>query len=53
MRWDRNSYHGEARQAEAGFQRQQDEITQREGVITKLTDLVDKMRGDSIRTYAC
>ena len=34
--------------AEAGPQRQQGEVTQREGVIARLTDQVDKMRGDSV-----
>ena len=33
--------------AEAGLHRQQGEVTQCDGVITRLTDLVDKMRGES------
>ena len=48
MRRDRNSHQNEVRKAEAGFHRQQGEITLRDGVITKLKDQVDKMRGDSI-----
>ena len=36
------------RAAEAGLQRRQDEVAQREGVIARLTDQVDKMRGDPV-----
>jgi hypothetical protein len=44
LRRDRTDYHDEIRAA----RRQQDEVAQREGVIAKLTDQVDKMCGDSI-----
>ena len=37
LRRNRDSYHDEAREAEAGLHRQQGEVTQREGVITMLT----------------
>jgi chromosome segregation ATPase len=47
LRRNRDSYHDEAREAEAGLHRQQGEVTQREGVITMLTDQVDKMRSES------
>jgi len=40
--------HNEARAAEAGLQRRQDKVAQREGTIAGLTDQVDKMRGDSV-----
>ena len=45
LRRDRADFH---RAAEVGLQRQQNEVAQREGVIARLTDQVDKMRGDSI-----
>jgi len=48
LRRDRDDYHDEAKAAEAGLQRQQGEVAQRERVITRLTDQVDKMRGDSV-----
>ena len=48
LRRDRDDYHDEAKAAEAGRQRQQGEVALHEGVIAKLTDQVDKMRGDSI-----
>ena len=48
VRRDRDDYHDEAKAAEAGLQRQQGEVAQREGVIARLTDQVDKMRGDSV-----
>jgi chromosome segregation ATPase len=48
LRRDRDSHQDEAREAEAGFHRQQGEITQRDGVIKKINDQLDKMRGDSI-----
>ena len=48
LRRDRDDYHDEARAAEAGLQRRQDEVTQREGVIARHTDQVDKIRGDSV-----
>jgi polyhydroxyalkanoate synthesis regulator phasin len=48
LRRNRGSHQDKAREAEAGFHLQQGEITQREAVITKLKEQVDKMRGDSI-----
>ena len=48
LRRDRADFRDEIRAAEVGLQRQQDEVAQREGVIARLTDQVDKMRGDSI-----
>ena len=48
LRRDRDSYHDEAKEAEAGLHRQQGDVTQRDGVITRLADLVDKMRGESV-----
>jgi chromosome segregation ATPase len=48
LRRDRADFHDEIRAAEVGLHRQQDEVAQREGVIARLTDQVDKMRGDSI-----
>jgi hypothetical protein len=48
MQRDRDNYHDDALEAEAGLHRQQSEVTQRDGVITKLNDKVDKMRGDSL-----
>ena len=48
MRRDRDSYHDKAREAEAGLHRQQGEVAQRDGVITKLPDQVNKMRGESV-----
>ena len=48
LRRDRDDYHDEAKAAEAGLQRQQGEVAQREEVIARLTDQVDKMRADSV-----
>ena len=48
LRRNRDSYHDEAKAAEARLQRQQGKVTQREGVIMRLTDQVDKMRGESV-----
>lgn len=42
MQRDRDNYHDDALEAEAGLHRQQSEVTQRDGVITKLNDKVDK-----------
>ena len=49
LRRDRDDYHNEARAAEAGLQRRQNEVAQREGTIARLTDQIDKMRGDSVK----
>jgi chromosome segregation ATPase len=49
LRRDRDSHKDDVREAEAGFHRHQGKIKQRDGVITKLKDQVDKMRGDSIK----
>ena len=38
LRRDRDDYHDEAKAVEAGLQRQQGEVTQREGVIARLSD---------------
>ncbi len=48
LRRDRADFHDEIRAAEVGLQRQHDEVAQRERVIARLTDQVNKMRGDSI-----
>jgi len=48
LRRDRDDFYDEAKAAEAGLQRQQDEAAQREGVITRLTYQVDKVRGESL-----
>jgi len=47
LRRDRDDFHDEAKATEAGLQRQQGEVAQREGVITRLTKQVEKMRGGS------
>ena len=44
LRRDRDDYHDEAKAAEAGLQRQQGEVAQREEVIARLTDQVQKLR---------
>ena len=41
LRRDRDGFHDETKAAEAGLQQQQ-------GVVTRLNDRVDKMRGDSV-----
>ena len=48
LRRDRDGFHDETKAAEADLQQQQGEVTQREGVVTRLNDRVDKMRGDSV-----
>ena len=48
---DCDDYHDEVKAGEDGLQRQQGEVAQREGVITRLTDQVDKMRGDSVNQH--
>jgi len=45
VRGDRDSYRDEDREAEAGLHRQQGEVAQCKGVITKLTDQVEELRG--------